>query len=374
MKPALFAIAFFIASLVQAQSKNYMLTGTYTQGRSTGIYVFEFNSSDGSSVIVDSMKSSNPSYLAISPNKKFVYAVSEEGGNNRKGKVRAFSFDAKNGKLQLLNEQSSMGENPCYISVDKTGKWVTVGNYSSGSLAVLPILSDGTVGIPVSWKQHQGNGPNKRRQEGPHVHAVVFSPDNQKLYVPDLGIDRLVAYSFNEKTGIIKPSSDSVMQMEAGSGPRHFEFHPNKKWAYLLQELSGDVTAFQYSAKGLKKMQTITALPEGFNKYFTSADIHVSSDGKFLYASNRDSSNTIAIFSIDQQTGHLKSEGHQSTLGKTPRNFNFDPSGNWLLVANQNSDEIVVFAINRQTGMLTDSGKRIAVPRPVCIKWITINN
>ena len=172
---------------------------------------------------------------------------------------------------------------------------------------------------------------------------------------------------------MIKPSVDSVMQLDAGSGPRHFEFHPNKKWAFLLQELSGDITAFQYSQKGLKKMQTISALPEGFNQYFTSADIHVSPDGKFLYASNRDSSNTIAIFSIDQKSGQLKSEGHQSTLGKTPRNFNFDPSGNWLLVANQNSDEIVVFAINRQTGKLTDSGKRMAVPRPVCIKWITSN-
>ncbi|MDQ3277432.1 MAG: lactonase family protein [Bacteroidota bacterium] len=354
-----------IISVVQAQP--FMLVGTYTGEKSRGIYVYRFTSG-GAAELVDSAITPNPSYLAVSPNQQFVYAVNEVGNAEGGGKVSAFRFDKNSGKLTLLNTASSLGEHPCYITVDKTGKWVIVGNYSSGNLSVLPIQKDGGLGNAVASEQHTGTGPTDR-QEGPHVHATVLSQDNKTLYVPDLGIDKLMIYAFNAQNGKLAPK-DTTLKLPNGSGPRHFDLHPSAKWAYLLQELSGKVTAFRVNNGLLNSMQTVSILPKGFNKPFTSADIHVSPDGKFLYASNRDESNTLAIFRIHPANGTLTLVGHQPVLGKTPRNFNFDPSGKYLLAANQRSDEIVVFGVNKATGKLRDTGKRIAVGSPVCIKWI----
>ena len=355
---------------VFAQKNYYLLAGTYTRGKSTGIYVYDFDGRDGSARIVDSVQTSNPSYLAVAPDQKEVYAVSEvvRGGNS--GQVKAFSFNRKTGHLSLVNGEPSMGDNPCYIAVDKTGKWVFVGNYTSGTLALLPIEKNGRLGTPITSFAHKGHGPNPDRQEGPHVHSTVISPDNRWLFVPDLGVDSLVAYAFDAGIGSLKRSPDHSVKLADGSGPRHFDFHPNKKWAYLIQEMAGTITAFSYSKGRLKVIQTISTLPPGYAGTFTSADVHVSRDGKFLYASNRDSSNTIAIFRIDQRNGTLSLAGHQPCLGRTPRNFNFDPSGNYLLVANQNSDDIVVFSIDHRTGLLSDTGKRIWIGSPVCVKWI----
>jgi 6-phosphogluconolactonase len=317
---------------------------------------------------VDSVRTSNPSYLAVSPNKKFIYAVNEDAAPGKGGSVSAFSFDRQTGKLTPLNEQRSMGNHPCYVAVDKTGRWVTVGNYSSGTAAVLPVQGDGSLGEAVDSVQHTGGSVNKQRQQKPHVHATVLSPDNRFLYVPDLGTDQLMVYRFNAGNGKIRPSDFSV-KAEPGSGPRHFDFHPNGRWAYLVHELSGTVTAFRYSNGRLTPIQSISTLPAGYDKPFSGADIHVSRDGRFLYASNRDSSNTIVAYRLNAQTGRMTLVGHQSVLGKTPRNFNFDPSGNFLLVANQRSDEIVIFRRNPSSGLLRDTGKRIAVGNPVCIKW-----
>ena len=368
MRLFIFILFLLTATVVAAQKNYYLLAGTYTRGKSTGIHVYDFDKQTGSIKIIDSVQTPNPSYLAVAPNQKFVYAVSETQRGNFSGKVRAFSFNQKNGKLNFINEQPSVGDNPCYIIVDKTGKWVVVGNYSSGTLAVLPIKNDGSLGEPVSSYKHWGKGVNPQRQEAPHVHCTVLSPDNKYLFVDDLGIDKIMIYSFDDNTGSIAPR-DSV-KLQDGSGPRHIVFSPSGRRAYLVQEMGGTVTAFNYQKGQLKKIQTISALPPKFNQFFTSADIHISKDGKFLYASTRDSSNTIAIFKIDQTTGKLSVVGHQSTLGKTPRNFNFDPSGNYLLVANQNSDSIVVFKVNQKTGLLTDTGVRVDVGSPVCIKWI----
>jgi 6-phosphogluconolactonase len=367
MRLFLFIAFLFATTAVSAQKDYYLLVGTYTRGKSKGIYVYNFNEKEGSIKLVDSIQTPNPSYLAVAPDQKFVYAVSETERGNFSGKVRAFSFE-KTGKLNFINEQLSVGDNPCYVIVDKTGKWAAVANYTSGTLAVLPIKADGSLGEAVSSFQHTGHGTNAQRQEGPHVHSVVLSPDNKYLFVQDLGIDKIITYFFNDKTGTITPK-DSV-KLQDGSGPRHFVFHSNGKWAYLVQEMGGTVTAFNYQKGKLNSFQTISALPKNFKQYFSGADIHISNDGKFLYASVRDSSNTIAVFKIDQKTGKLTIVGHQSTLGKTPRNFNFDPSGNYLLVANQNSDSIVIFRVNHQTGWLTDTGNRIDVGSPVCIKWI----
>ena len=347
-----------------------MLVGTYTSGKSVGIYVYEFNSTSGAIRLVDSIATSNPSYLAVSPDQKMVYAVNEDATPGVGGKVSAFQFNKKNGHLTSVNDVRSMGDHPCYVAVDKTGKWVAVGNYSSGSLAVFPVVKNGKLGSPVSTIQHSGHGPNKDRQEKAHVHSTVFTPDNQYLVVSDLGTDKVTLYPFSQSRGTLDSARSFSVNMKPGAGPRHFIFHPNGKWGYVVQELTGDVTLFDYAKGKLKPRQTISSLPKGFDKSFTSADIHISPDGQYLYTSTRDQANTIAIFRINTKTGLLNLLSQEGTLGNTPRNFNLDPSGNFLLVANQNSDNIVVFRRNPKTGLLRDTGHRVQVSKPVCIKWV----
>jgi 6-phosphogluconolactonase len=358
----------FLTSITMAGKTQFLVVGTYTSGSSHGIYVYGFDTEKGKAKLVDSVAASNPSFLAVAPNNKYVYAVNENGKSKGGGKVSSFEFDAASGKLKAINQQPAMGDDPCYIVVDQTGKWVIVGNYSSGNLAVLPILDDHSLGEAVTVIQHSGKGANPKRQEGPHVHATVLSADNKYLFVPDLGTDKVEIYNFDEKTGGLK--ARSTMKMSNASGPRHFEFHPTGNRAYLIQELSGMVTAFDYKNGKLTTKQSISLLPPEYEGEASSADIHVSPDGRFLYATNRKGSNTITIFKIDEQTGDLSLVNYQPTLGSTPRNFNFDPSGNFLLVANQDSDEIVIFKIDKNTGLLNDTGNRITVSKPVNIKWV----
>lgn len=355
-------------SLVKAQST--LLVGTYTSGKSQGIYLYDFTSSSGEAVLRDSVKASNPSYLAVSPNERFVYAVNEDGSDKGGGKVSAYAYNKSTKKLSFVNQLPTMGDHPCYITVDRKNNWVVVGNYSSGNLSVMSVAPDGGVGGPSTNMQHQGQGTNKERQSSPHVHATVFSPDNKYLFVPDLGIDQVVVYSFNQRSGMLSPKKKHI-KVADGSGPRHMEFHPSGKWAYLVQELSGTVTVFSYEKGSLTEQQVISILPADYTGAATSADIHVSPNGRFLYASNRNPLNNIAIFSINATDGKLTLVGNQSTMGKAPRNFNFDPTGKLLLVANQDTNNIVIFSVNPETGLLTDTGKRIDVPNPVCIKWIT---
>jgi 6-phosphogluconolactonase len=370
MKKFILFICLAIFNLIATGQKkeNYLLVGTYTTGKSEGIYVYRFNTVTGDFDSVSMIRTSNPSYLAISPNQKFVYAVHENANNGKGGEVAAFLFNKEQGKLSFINQQLSGGDHPCYVSVDKTGKWISAANYTSGSLAVLPINKNGGLDSATTVIQHTGYSVNSERQQGPHVHCTVFSPDNKYLFVSDLGIDKLMVYSFDERTGNLS-ESNSVLT-EPGAGPRHFTFHPGNKFAYLIEELTGTISVYHYINGELELLQNISAQPPDYMGPVGSADIHTSPDGKFLYASNRGESNTIGIFKINQKTGWLTLEGHQSTLGKTPRNFNFDPSGNFLLVANQNSDEIVIFKVNKKTGMLTDTGKKIKVGNPVCVKWI----
>lgn len=376
MKKMLCSFFILLVSFAFAQKNSedhYLLVGTYTSGKSEGVYVYKFNSQNGDFSYVSTAKNvSNPSYLAVSPDEKHVFAVNENHNNEQNGgEITSFSFDKKTGQLTQLNKQPSAGNDPCYISVDKSGKFVIAGNYSSGTASVLPVKKDGSLDAPVSVVQHEGSGVNSERQEGPHVHCTVLSKDNNYVFITDLGIDKIMIYSFDSKKGKLSPAPTPYIETEPGTGPRHFEFHPNNKFAYLLEELSGGISVYAYKGKGqLDLLQNISALPPDYIGPVGSADIHVSTDGKFLYASNRGESNTIAIFSINQQNGELTLVGHQSTMGKTPRNFNFDPSGNFLLAANQNSDNIVIFKRDKATGLLTDTGKRIEVGKPVCIKWI----
>jgi 6-phosphogluconolactonase len=374
MKNAFISAILSIALFYPASRENFLIVGTYTGGKSVGIYVYKFNSDDGSFKEISYVKTSNPSFVAISPNQKFVYAVHEDAANNGKGgEISAFAFDKKTGELNYINEEPTDGDHPCYVLVDKTGKWVIAANYTSGSLSVLPVKKDGRVGRPATTIQHEGSGINKERQSKPHVHCTVLSPDNRFLFVADLGIDKVMIYSFNAVTGKLAPAKQPFAKSVDGSGPRHFTFHPNNKYAYLIEELSGTVVAYQYNNGSLKNIQRISSMPANDTSFAGSADIHVSPDGKFLYASNRSTSNTIAIFKVNPQTGKLTVVGHQSTLGQTPRNFNFDPSGNFLLVGNQNSDQIVIFKRDKSTGLLTDTGNRIDVGKPVCLKWVSLN-
>ncbi|MFT3705760.1 MAG: lactonase family protein [Agriterribacter sp.] len=359
----------FLKANAQQTMSHYLITGTYTSGKSEGIYVYTFNSKDGNFKTISHVKTSNPSYLTVSRDEKFVFAVNENHNNDNGGAVSSFSFNKSNGTLTPINEQLSGGDDPCYIETDHTGKWIFVGNYSSGTLSVLPVDADGKIGKSTTTIKHEGTGVNKDRQERAHVHCTFISNDNKWLFVPDLGIDKVMIYAFDASTGKLTPAPQPFVKLKDGAGPRHITFHPNNKYAYVIEEMGGAVDAYDYSNGQFKFIQHIASVQANDTGFIGSADIHVTADGKFLYASNRGGFNTLAIYSINQKDGKLQLSGHQSTLGSIPRNFIIDPSGNFLLAANQQSDDIVIFKRNQQTGLLTDTGKRISVGNPVCLKW-----
>jgi len=348
-----------------------LLIGTYTKpGKSDGIYVYEFNSDTGkSSYRTEVVGIKNPSFLTVSEDRKHVYSVNEIGGG--KGSVSAFSFDAGTGKLEYINSISSGGNGPCYISVDKANKYAFVGNYSGGSLAAVPIRPDGSLGSSIQSIRHEGSSIGTD-QDKSHVHASVLSEDNKFLYVPDLGTDKIHIYDVDiTKPNPLKPSNPEYVQVKAGGGPRHFTFHPNHKFAYSIQELTGTVTFFEYDNGNLKTMQSVELVSKDSHGPADAADIHISPDGNFLYGSLRGESNELVIYAINKK-GMLNYVGRQSTLGKGPRNFAIDPTGNFLLVGNGGSDKIVVFKRNKITGLLTPTGETIEVSSPVCLKFVAI--
>lgn len=353
----------------------YLFIGTYTGSGSKGIYVYKFNAATGKATWVSNTDSGsvvNPSFLTPSANGKNVYAVTETATPNA-GSVSAFSFNKTNGQLTYINKQESGGDNPCYVSVTKNRNWVTVGNYSGGSLSAFKVNSNGSL-QPFSQNiQHEGTGPNTERQEKAHVHCTLFSPDEKFLLTPDLGTDKVFIYRFNPTAAKpLTPAAQPSAKSEGGHGPRHIAFSPSGKFAYLIEEMSGTVIVYSYTEGKMIRKQQIAAHPSDYNGAIGSADIHLSPDGKFLYASNRGDENTLAIFSVNTATGLLTAKGYQSTGGKTPRNFMIDPTGNYLLVANQNSDNIVILKRNKQTGGLTPTGDEIKIPKPVCLKMISL--
>lgn len=356
-----------LCSLSGFAQKFHLFIGTYTEGTaSKGIYVYQFDAATGDASPVSTIATANPSYLALAPDGKFLYAANENG----QGEVSAFAFDKASGQLRFLNKQSSGGDGPCYISVDAGRKWAMVANYGGGSLAALPIHADGTLGALTQLIQHTGSGPDKDRQEKPHVHSVTFSPDQRYLISADLGLDDLSVYRFNAAAAARPLSVSPVSSLHAspGDGPRHISFYPGKPYVYGMMEMGGAVDFFRWTNGKLVARQRISSLPEDFKGDIGSADIHVAPKGKFLYASNRGDANSIAIFSIDTATGELTVKGFESTQGKTPRNFMIDPTGHWLLVANQRSDNIIIFSIDAKTGLLKNTGKQLSVPAPVCLK------
>jgi 6-phosphogluconolactonase len=354
--------------------KVWVYVGTYTGGQSKGIYRLELDLSSGK--LGDSVLAGvavNPSFLALHPNLKFLYAVSETGDFQKKkaGAVSAFALDPKSGDLNLLNQQSSGGDGPCHLVVDHLGKHVLAANYGGGSVCVLPIDQDGRLGEATAFEQHRGSSVNPQRQEAPHAHSVNLDPADRFAFVADLGLDKVMISRYDATKGTLTPNQPPSVSVEPGAGPRHFTFHPNGRLAYVINELNSTVTAFDYEREkgALKEIQTVSTLPKGFKGRNGTAEVVVHPTGKFLYGSNR-GHNSIAVFTIDQKTGNLTPAGYQDSHIKTPRNFAVDPSGNYLLVANQDADTIVVFRIDQKTGALQPTGNSAAVPRPVCLRMV----
>lgn len=347
--------------------------GTYTSGKSEGVYLYSLNLTSGEVTLKATTRNvKDPSFLAIAPNRRYLYAVNEveEFGGKKSGAVSAFAIDQRTGNLRLLNQQPSLGGSPCYVVVDRTARFVLLANYSGGNVAVLPIRSDGSLGDATDLKQNSGSSINPERQEGPHAHCIVLDPTNRFAYACDLGTDKIMMFRFDARRGKLIPNKTPWFQVKAGSGPRHLTFHPRGGYAYVVNELHATVTAFACDpVQGdLKEVQTIPTLPADFSGADTSADLHVSPDGRFLYCSNR-GHDSIAAFQIDPGNGKLTFVAHQSTGGKTPRNFAIDPTGAFLVVANQNSDNIVSFRRDPQTGRVSPTGHVAEAPSPVCLKF-----
>jgi 6-phosphogluconolactonase len=350
-----------------------LYVGTYTSGKSEGIYLYRMNLNTGELKRVNSTKAVNPSFLAINGSKSHLYAVNEvtEFAGKSSGAVSAFSIDSAAGNLNLLNQQPSFGADPCHVIVDRTARFVLVANYTGGNVSVFPVRRDGRLGPATDVVQHHGSSVNKEHQEGPHAHCLILDHANRYAFATDLGLDKVLIYRFDARAGKLTPGKQPWVQLKPGAGPRHFTFHPNGKYAYVINELDSTITGFRYEAANgiLHSMQTVSTLPAGFSGHNDCADLHISPSGKVLYGSNR-GHNSIVVFAIDKSSGKLTYLEHVSTEGKTPRNFAIDPMGRFLLVANQESDSIVTLRIDSVTGRLKPTAYVAEVPVPVCLKFV----
>jgi 6-phosphogluconolactonase len=342
--------------------------GTYTKNSpSEGIYHAQFDTKTGKLSTPElAAKISNPSFIAIHPSGKYLYSVTEEAV----GKVNAFAIDPKNKKLKFLNQASSGGKGPCHISVSKNGKTLLVANYSSGSIASIPIASDGKLKKPVSVISHKGSSLTKR-QTGPRAHSINLSPDQCFVYVADLGIDKIMIYRLNPETSELTENNPSSFELKPGAGPRHFTFHPNGKCAYVINELDNNLIILEYNSQtgALSEIQSVYTLPKDFKDKSYTAEVRVHPNGKFIYGSNR-GHDSIVIYKIDPDSGKLTLVGFQKEAITWPRHFNIDPSGKFCLVANQNSDNVSVFAIDQKTGMLKAPHQTVSMGKPICIKFL----
>jgi len=377
---ALLLVAVCIAAAAPAAHTDqyFVYVGTYTEEGSTskGIYAYRFDPNGGELTSIGlAAQTTNPSFLAVHPNHRFVYAVNEVGNykGQKSGAVSAFAIDRASGKLTLLNQVASGGADPCYITVDKTGKYVLVANYTGGSIAAFPILADGRLGEASAFVQHTGRGTNPQRQEGPHAHSIDLSPDNRFAIVDDLGLDETLVYRFDSEKGSLALNDPAFAKAAPGAGPRHFAFHPNGKFAYVVNEMGSTVSVFGYDTAGgvLRPLQTTSILPRSFTGHNDAAEIEVHPSGKFLYASNR-GHDSIAVFAIDANNGMLTLVEYISTKGQSPRNFAIDPSGTLMFAANEKSDNIILFHIDGQNGRLTPTGKVLNISQPVCVKFVPI--
>jgi 6-phosphogluconolactonase len=348
--------------------------GTFTDTNSKGIYVSRFDSATGKLSAPElAAETTNPAFLAIALGRNFLYAVSEvdEIGGKPVGAVNAFALDATTSRLTPLNQQFSGGRGPCHLAVDATGKCLLVANYGSGSIVPFPIRADGSLGKATTSIQHSGSSANPQRQAGPHAHFIRPSPDNRFALDCDLGLDKIFINRLDATAGKLTANEPPFVTVAPSSGPRHLVFSPDGKFVYVINEMAGTITVFEYAAANaaMAEVQTISTLPADFTGSNTAAEIAVHPGGKFLYASNR-GHDSLAIFAMNRQTGRLTLVGHQSTLGHTPRHFVIDPTGRWLLAENQASNSVIVFAIDPDTGRLTPTGQSISVGSPVCAVFV----
>lgn len=359
-----------------AQPKEILYAGTYSDRGSKGIYVYQFNRADGKLTELQTVtEGKSPNYLELHPNKKYLYAVYNEGLQkvDQNGRVMSFKIDPATGFLTKLNEISSNGRGPAHVSVDPKGRFVYVANYGEGNFSVYRIAPDGSLGEVTDTIRHTGKGADTSRQKGPHVHSIIPSEDGKFIYVSDLGIDKVMIYEVDDKTGKVTPGKMPFGSNPPGSGPRHFAIHPNGQFAYSAEEMSSTVSSFKRdpSTGALTGLDRKSMLPADFKEVNSAADIHFSPDGKFLYASNR-GHQSLVIYSIDAATGKMTLVGNEDTHGKHPRNFCMDSKGQYVFVANRDTDNISVFKRDANTGKLVYTSET-STPMVVCIKQLLLN-
>jgi len=348
--------------------------GTYTSAKSKGIYVSQFDPATGRLGPAElAVQTGNPSFLAVHPSGRFLFAVGETSdfGGKREGAVRAFGVGEQSGRLTLLNQQSSGGAGPCHLAVDHAGKCLLVANYGSGSIAVLPILGNGNLAERSTTIQHQGSSVNPQRQAGPHAHFITPDLENRFALTCDLGLDQVLVYRLDPPKAALAANDPPFAAVKPGSGPRHLAFHPSGHFIFLINEMGSTITTFAYDPQrgALNELQTISTLPEDFTGKSTCAEVQVHPSGRFVYGSNR-GHDSIAVFAFDAAAKKLTFVEHQSTQGKTPRHFAIDPAGRWLLAENQGSDNIVLFRVDAATGRLNPTGQVVEVPAPVCAVFV----
>jgi 6-phosphogluconolactonase len=354
--------------------------GTYTGGKSQGIYLFRLekqNPDDSQNVLLVPLglaaEIASPAFLEIDAKRRLVFAVNETNEMNGRptGGVSSFSVDPATGKLNLLNQRSSMGTGPCHLVLDRTGRHVFVANYGSGSVAVLPVASDGRLGEASDVVQHEGKSVNPQRQEGPHAHCVTLDPANRFLFVCDLGLDKVMIYKFDAENGKLTQNEPAFAAVAPGAGPRHMVFRPDGRFAYVVNELNSTITAFSYNADAgaLKELQTVSTLPEDYDRPNTCAEIGIHPSGKYVYASNR-GHDSVVLLAVDREKGTLSYIAEQSSGGKTPRHFGIHPAGTHLAIANQNSDTLLLCRIDEANGRLKPSGVLAEAPTPSCIQFL----
>ena len=353
----------------------WVYIGTSTNGKSRGIYRFQFDPESGTAEApVLAAETARPTFLAFHPTLHFLYAVNAVADfqGEKMGAVSSFALDRATGELTFLNQQPSGGAGPCHLSLDAGGKNVLVANYVGGSVAVLPIEADGRLVSPSSVIQHSGSSADPNRQEGPHAHSIILDQANRYAFAADLGLDQVLAYRFDAAEGLLTPHEPLSASMAAGAGPRHLAFHPSERFLYVINELNSTVTAFRYDAASgvLDELQTVPTLPTGFSEENYPSEALVHPSGKVLYGSNR-GHDSIAIFQIGED-GTLTPAGHQPSGGKWPRNFALDPSGTWMIVGNQDSDNVLFFRVDGESGALTPAGQTLEAPIPICFRMVPV--
>jgi len=349
-------------------------TGQVVQGKGKGIYSFRLDPATGQLTphgLTENVR--NPSYLCFDKARRYLYAVNElkEFEGQFGGGISAFRIDQETGALTHLNSKPSRGGDPCHIAVDRTGHFVFVANFASGSFIGYRIEADGSLGDETAFVQHEGSSVDPRRQAGPHSHAIEFDLSGRFIYVPELGLDRVMIYALDKETGAVRPAQQPWIEVSPGAGPRQLVVHPKGGFAYLINELNSTMSAYRLDPDtgALSELQTLSTLPYGFAGATSCAEVQITPDGRFLYGSNR-GHDSLAIFSIDASTGRMSPIGHESTRGRIPRNFEVGPTGTFVIAANQDTDNLVPFRLDPRTGKLTPAGEAVEAPTPICVRFV----